>query len=79
MDLIHKAAFRGPLSNSVFCPEERIDDMSSDSLLSFVQSNFITVRCTVGSVGVPFEETLKMAERIELRRVSPFITYLLLH
>lgn len=70
MDLIQRAAFGGPLGNSVFCEEDRIDGMTQDSLVCFAQTNFKTVRCTVGSVGVPFEETLKMAERIELRRVG---------
>ncbi|KAL0870266.1 hypothetical protein ABMA27_005297 [Loxostege sticticalis] len=71
MDLIQRAAFGGPLGNSVFCEEDRIDGMTQDSVVCFATTNFKTVRCTVGSVGVPFEETLKMAERIELRRERP--------
>jgi hypothetical protein len=73
MDLIQTASFGGPLANSVFCPRKRIDTMSRDSMMSFVQNNFKSVRCTVGSIGVPFEETLKMAEKIELRRVCIYL------
>ncbi|CAH0399619.1 unnamed protein product [Chilo suppressalis] len=69
MDLIQKASFNGPLANSVFCPKERIDGMSKESMLTFVNSNFKPVRCTVGSTGVRFEDALKMAEMIDLNRV----------
>ncbi|XP_028156723.1 cytochrome b-c1 complex subunit 2, mitochondrial-like [Ostrinia furnacalis] len=71
MDLVQRAAFAGPLANSVFCEDERISGMSQETLQCFAQTNFISVRCSVGSVGVPFEETLRMAERIELRRERP--------
>ncbi|RVE40855.1 hypothetical protein evm_014495 [Chilo suppressalis] len=69
MDLIQKASFNGPLANSVFCPKERIDGMSKESMLTFVNSNFKPVRCTVSSTGVRFEDALKMAEMIDLNRV----------
>lgn len=54
----------------MFCEYERIDTMTGDILAEFVQKNMKTDICTVASVGVPFEETLKLAEMIESRRVS---------
>ncbi|KAI8433938.1 hypothetical protein MSG28_012105 [Choristoneura fumiferana] len=53
MDL---ACWGGPLNNSIFCEEERIDGMSESSLNAFTKENFTTDECTVSSVGLPFEE-----------------------
>ncbi|XP_060804641.1 mitochondrial-processing peptidase subunit beta [Amyelois transitella] len=71
MDLLQQAMWAGPLSNSIFCVEERIDAMTDDALNCFVKTNFRTDVCTVASIGVPFEETLKLAEKIESRRERP--------
>ncbi|KAI8433941.1 hypothetical protein MSG28_012105, partial [Choristoneura fumiferana] len=50
------ACWGGPLNNSIFCEEERIDGMSESSLNAFTKENFTTDECTVSSVGLPFEE-----------------------
>lgn len=70
MDLAQRACWGGPLSNSMFCEYERIDTMTGENLLSFAKKNMRTDCCTVASVGMPFEETLKVAEMVESRRVS---------
>ncbi|XP_030028832.2 cytochrome b-c1 complex subunit 2, mitochondrial isoform X1 [Manduca sexta] len=71
MDLIQRACWAGPLGNSVFCEDERIGAMSPDNLKSFVDCNFTTDVCTVASFGMPFEETIKLAEKIEFGRSQP--------
>ncbi|XP_053611804.1 cytochrome b-c1 complex subunit 2, mitochondrial-like [Plodia interpunctella] len=71
MDILQSVMWCGPLSNSMFCVEERIDSMTADALDCFVKTNFRTDCCSVASVGVPFEETLKLAEKIEARRERP--------
>ncbi|CAB3254025.1 unnamed protein product [Arctia plantaginis] len=71
MDLAQRACWGGPLSNSMFCEYERIDTMVGENLLSFANRNMRTNCCTVASVGVPFEETLKVAEMVESRRDLP--------
>lgn len=70
MDLIQRASWAGPLANSTYCEDERIDDMTQDNLVSFAKANFRTDTCSIASVGVPFEHTLKMAESSEMCRVS---------
>nr|XP_026489536.1 cytochrome b-c1 complex subunit 2, mitochondrial-like [Vanessa tameamea] len=71
LDLIQKALWAGPLANSVFCEDERIDQMSGDILNYYVMCNFKSSNCCVASVGVPFEETMKLAEQINTRREKP--------
>ncbi|XP_004925096.1 cytochrome b-c1 complex subunit 2, mitochondrial isoform X1 [Bombyx mori] len=71
IDLVQKACWTGQLSNSVFCEEGRIDEMTDNSLNCFARTHFKSSHCTVGSVGVPFEETLKLAEKIEYKREMP--------
>ncbi|KAJ0175350.1 hypothetical protein K1T71_009491 [Dendrolimus kikuchii] len=71
IDLVQKACWSGPLGNSIFCEEERIGSMSSESMTCFAKTNFRSSECTVASVGVPFEETLKLAELIEYKREMP--------
>ncbi|XP_050350015.1 uncharacterized protein LOC126773250 [Nymphalis io] len=71
LDLIQKAFWAGPLANSVFCEDERIDQMSGDILNDYVKCNFKSSNCCVASVGVPFEETMKLAEMIDTQREKP--------
>ncbi|CAH0725139.1 unnamed protein product, partial [Brenthis ino] len=71
IDLIQKACWAGPLANSAFCEDERIDDMTGENLRKYVKTNFLSNRCTVASVGVPFEETLELAECIDPSREKP--------
>ncbi|XP_049871943.1 cytochrome b-c1 complex subunit 2, mitochondrial-like [Pectinophora gossypiella] len=70
MDLIQKACFAGPLSNSVYCAEGRIDSMTSETIQNFVETLFRTNICSVGSFGVPFEEALKVASHIDCGRTE---------
>ncbi|XP_026317374.1 cytochrome b-c1 complex subunit 2, mitochondrial-like isoform X2 [Hyposmocoma kahamanoa] len=65
MDLIQKACFTGGLSNSVYCEESRIYDMTTDTIDAFVNKYFQPMTCTIGSYGVPFEEILKMASMVD--------------
>ncbi|XP_075979748.1 cytochrome b-c1 complex subunit 2, mitochondrial-like [Anticarsia gemmatalis] len=71
IDLAQRACWGGPLSNSIFCEPDRVSGMLGDSLVSFTSRNFKTDQCTVTSVGIPFEETIKLAEMVEHRRELP--------
>ncbi|CAH0587846.1 unnamed protein product [Chrysodeixis includens] len=71
IDLAQKACWAGSLGNSMFCEKSRINDMTGETLDNFANVNYKTDHCTVASVGVPFEEVLKMAEAIEPRREKP--------
>ncbi|CAH2049660.1 unnamed protein product, partial [Iphiclides podalirius] len=70
IDLVQSAFWFGPLSNSVYCEEARVDGISVDHLKGFV-GNFGREHCTVASVGFAYDETLKLAEMIELIHEKP--------
>lgn len=52
MDALHKAAFRGGLSNSLFCPPFMLGKHSAENLHSFVNENFAASRTSVVGLGV---------------------------
>lgn len=64
IDLVQKAFWAGPLANSVFCEEGRVDSMSGETLTEYATRNLTSANCTVSSIGVPYEETLKLADTI---------------
>ncbi|KPJ18514.1 Cytochrome b-c1 complex subunit 2, mitochondrial [Papilio machaon] len=66
LDLVQKAFWAGPLHQSMFCDEARVDSMSSANLKDFV-TNFTPSNCIVTSCGIPFEDTLKLAEGLHLQ------------
>ncbi|CAG9135846.1 unnamed protein product, partial [Plutella xylostella] len=68
MDLVQKAAFKGGLSNSTFCVRERIDAMSQCVLTSYVAERFRTCDLAIGSFGLGFDEVMKLAESVDLRK-----------
>ncbi|XP_038221288.1 probable mitochondrial-processing peptidase subunit alpha-2, chloroplastic/mitochondrial [Zerene cesonia] len=71
IDLVQRACWAGPLANSIYCEESRVASMSQERMCAFVYDNFKSSQCTVASVGVPFEETLDIADNIEIARVRP--------
>ncbi|XP_045775624.1 cytochrome b-c1 complex subunit 2, mitochondrial-like [Maniola jurtina] len=71
LDLVQRACWAGPLANSMFCEEERIDSMTSEKLTSYAATNFKSIHCAVASVGIPFEETIELAEMIDSRVGRP--------
>ncbi|XP_045450205.1 probable mitochondrial-processing peptidase subunit alpha-1, mitochondrial [Melitaea cinxia] len=73
IDLIQKAFWAGPLANSIYCEDERIDDMSGELLNKYVNTYFKSTNCCVASVGIPFEETMMLADKIDTRRERPVL------
>lgn len=52
MEALHKASFRGGLSNSLYCPSFMIGKHSSEDLHNFVNENFAASRTSVVGLGV---------------------------
>lgn len=52
MELLHKAAFRNGLGNSIYIPRFRLGNISSESLLDYVASNFNPATAAVVGVGI---------------------------
>ncbi|XP_068622810.1 cytochrome b-c1 complex subunit 2, mitochondrial-like [Battus philenor] len=65
LDLLQRALWGGPLGNSMFCEEDRIGHMTTDHLKGYM-TNFGTKNCSIASFGLPFEETMKLAESLSM-------------
>ena len=52
MEALHKAAFRGGLANSLFCPSFMIGKHTTESLHNFVHENFAASKTSVVGLGV---------------------------
>ncbi|KAH8302640.1 hypothetical protein KR044_009158 [Drosophila immigrans] len=52
IELVHKAAFRRGLGNSIYVPRFQLSQLSSESLLHYVSNNFAASSAAVVGVGV---------------------------
>ncbi|XP_041633971.1 cytochrome b-c1 complex subunit 2, mitochondrial [Cheilinus undulatus] len=52
IEKLHEAAYKNALSNSLYCPDYMVGQISSDQLQSFVEENFITGRMALVGLGV---------------------------
>ncbi|MFT7817685.1 cytochrome b-c1 complex subunit 2, mitochondrial isoform X2 [Arapaima gigas] len=52
IEKLHAAAYKNALSNSLYCPDYQVGHISSEQLLSFVQSNFTSARMALVGLGV---------------------------
>lgn len=66
LESLHKAAFRGGLKNSLFCPEYMLGQHSSEMLHEYVKNCFSSDRITVVGIGTEHEDLLSYAENIEV-------------
>ncbi|KAJ2949754.1 hypothetical protein O0L34_g15687 [Tuta absoluta] len=71
MDLVQKACFKGPLSNSIYCEEERIDQIDSEIINKFIQCHFKSAVCSVGSANLHYSEVMKVASNVNANREPP--------
>ncbi|CAH0546911.1 unnamed protein product [Brassicogethes aeneus] len=66
IDLLHKAAFRTGLGNSMFIPKFHIGKISSESLQHYVCENFTSGRAAVVGLGMDEAEVTKIAQSLHL-------------
>ncbi|XP_075163610.1 ubiquinol-cytochrome c reductase core protein 2 [Haematobia irritans] len=66
VELLHKAAFRNGLGNSVYVPKFQIGKLSSETMLHYVANNFNASRCAVVGVGVDQNALVGFAQSLEL-------------
>ncbi|KAI5651645.1 insulinase (Peptidase family m16) domain-containing protein [Phthorimaea operculella] len=71
IDLVQKACFAGPLSNSIYCEEDRIDEIDSDTINKFIDCNFKTAVCSIGSANLHYSEVMKVAAHVDANREPP--------
>ena len=66
VELMHRAAFRSGLGNSIYIPKYQIGKISSESLLHYVASNCTADRCAVVGVGIDQNTLTGFTQCLEL-------------
>ncbi|XP_060519616.1 cytochrome b-c1 complex subunit 2, mitochondrial [Cylas formicarius] len=66
IDLLHKAAFRTGLGNSLFIPKFNIGKISTETLQHYVASNFVSGRAAVVGLGFSSSKTLELAQSLNV-------------
>uniref|UniRef100_A0A1B0EZ38 Uncharacterized protein n=1 Tax=Phlebotomus papatasi TaxID=29031 RepID=A0A1B0EZ38_PHLPP len=66
VDLLHRAAYRNALGNSIFCPKHQIGKLSPETLQHYVASNYTTNRTAVVGVGVDHNLLVGYAQNLPL-------------
>lgn len=66
LDLLHKAAYRDTLGNSIFVKKFNIKKLGSETMQHFFNCNFLSGRTGVAGVGVPHDSLCCFAENLGL-------------
>lgn len=66
VELLHKAAFRTGLGNSIFCPKHKIGKISSETLQHFFETNFTSNRGAVSGVNVDHQMLVGFAQSLQI-------------
>lgn len=74
VDLLHKAAFRTGLGNSVNCAKHHIGKISSECLQHYVSNNLTSDRAAVVAVGINHQLLLGYAKNLSLQSGSDNVT-----
>merc|ERR1712123_196972 len=66
VELLHQAAFRGGLGNSLYCPTHKVGSHGTAQLSQFVSKHFTTNRAALLGVGVSHSALTKFADLLHL-------------
>ncbi|KAL5293421.1 UQCRC2 family protein [Megaselia abdita] len=66
INLVHRAAYRGTLGNSIYCPKHQVGKISSESLLHYFAQNCTTNRAAVVGVGIDQNVLQGFAQNLDL-------------
>lgn len=66
VEMLHRAAYRNGLGNSIFCPKHLVGKISSETLQHFYESNFTTGRSAVAGVNVDHQILSGFAQSLPL-------------
>lgn len=67
VDLVHRAAFRRELGNSIFCAKHHVGKLSAETLQHYVASNFTNGRAAVVGVGIDHQKLVGFAKTLQLQ------------
>lgn len=66
VELLHQAAFRNGLGNSIFCPKHKLGKISSETLQHYFESNFTSNRGAVSGVNVDHQMLVGFAQSLQI-------------
>lgn len=66
VELLHQAAFRQGLGNSIFATKSRVKKINAEALTEFVCGNFFAGRCAVSGVGISHARLVAFAQELPL-------------
>lgn len=66
VELLHRAAYRNGLGNSIFCPEYQVGKISSETLQHYFADNFTTNKAAVAGVNVDHQILSGFAQSLSL-------------
>lgn len=62
--MLHKAAYRKGLGNSIFCPKHNLGKISTETLQHYVCENFTANRGAVIGLGIDHNELIAYAKNM---------------
>ncbi|XP_033974768.1 cytochrome b-c1 complex subunit 2, mitochondrial isoform X1 [Trematomus bernacchii] len=63
LEALHEAAYKNALSNSLYCPNHMVGNITSEHLHQFVQNNFTSARMALVGLGVDHEVLTQVGEQ----------------
>ncbi|XP_064171233.1 cytochrome b-c1 complex subunit 2, mitochondrial isoform X1 [Anguilla rostrata] len=63
LEMLHAAAYKNALSNSLYCPDYMVGHVTSEQLHSFVQNNFTSARMALVGLGVQHSVLRQVGEQ----------------
>lgn len=66
VELLHRAAFRNGLGNSLFCPKYQVGKISSETLQHFYAANFTSGRAAVAGINIDHQVLVGFAQSLAL-------------
>jgi len=71
-ELLHKAAFRDDLGNSLFADEHRLGHWNIDIIERFLDHTFTAKKSMLVGISVDHEQLVKYAENFKIRPLKSF-------
>ncbi|KAG5677180.1 hypothetical protein PVAND_006961 [Polypedilum vanderplanki] len=66
IELLHRAAYRTGLGNSIFCQKHKVGKISSETLQNFYQTNFTANNASVSGINIDHNTLTGFAQNLQL-------------
>lgn len=66
VELVHRAAYRTGLGNSIFCQKHKVGKISSETLQNFFETNFVANRAAVTGINIDHNTLTGFAQSLQL-------------